>query len=234
MGTALYTGTSGWAYPTWKPSFYPEKLPSRSFLPYYAGRLRAVEVNYTFRRLPQKSTLESWIAQTPEQFRFCLKAHQRITHFARLRTPSDFLDAFLRSLEPLREAHKLGPVLFQLPPDFSFDEPRLAAFLSALPEDLLEAFEFRHPSWFCDRTYTMLRERGAALCVAQTAELETPDVQTARFRYYRFRKPDYSEAEVDEIGRRLRDAGGEVYAFFKHEEGPEGALNAEHLIQVAA
>jgi uncharacterized protein YecE (DUF72 family) len=233
MATSLYAGTAGWAYPSWKPGFYPQGLAARAFLQFYASHLPAVEVNYTFHRLPPGKALHAWVEQTPPAFRFCPKAHRRITHFARLRVPSDFLDAFIRSLEPLQASGRLGPVLVQLPPDFQADLDRLRPFLAAWPKELRLAFEFRHPSWFDSAVLQLLRDHGAALCVAQTASGETPDIPTAPFRYYRFRKPDYADAEVQDIGRRLHAEPGEVFAFFKHEEGPEGALHAERLLAAA-
>ena len=142
----LYSGTSGFAYPSWKPEFYPEKLPSKKFLSYYSERLNAVEVNYTFRRLPSVSTLENWVNQTRAGFVFPLKAHMRITHIQRLK-PSEFTEVFFRAIEPLRTARRLGPVLFQLPPALKCDEALLADFLATLPRDIRCAFEFRHASW---------------------------------------------------------------------------------------
>ena len=145
----LYSGTSGFAYPSWKPDFYPEKLPSKKFLSYYATRLNAVEVNYTFRRLPSASTLENWVSDTRPGFVFPLKAHMRITHIQRLK-PSEFTEVFFRAIDPLRTARRLGPVLFQLPPAMKCDEALLAEFLATLPRDIRCAFEFRHASWLTD------------------------------------------------------------------------------------
>src|SRR5580693_1564987 len=142
----LYSGTSGFAYPSWKPEFYPEKLASKKFLNYYATRLNAVEVNYTFRRLPSASTLENWVADTRAGFVFPLKAHMRITHILRVK-PSEFTEVFFKAIDPLRSARRLGPVLFQLPPAMKCDEALLADFLATLPPDMRYAFEFRHVSW---------------------------------------------------------------------------------------
>ena len=160
---ALYSGTSGFAYPSWKPEFYPEKLASKKFLSYYATRLNAVEVNYTFRRLPSALTLENWVNDTRAGFVFPLKAHMRITHIMRLK-PSDFTEVFFRAIDPLRTARRLGPVLFQLPPALKCDEALLGDFLSTLPRDMRCAFEFRHASWLTDAVYGLL-ENMAWRCV---------------------------------------------------------------------
>src|SRR5438477_1403566 len=143
----LYAGTSGWAYPSWKPDFYPAKLASAKFLNHYASRLNTVEVNYTFRRFPTEKLLRGWIENTPAGFQFAIKAHQKITHVARLREVADFTADFLRALQPLEEEKKLGPVLFQLPHFLKCDIALLKEFLRALPPSLRAACEFRHVSW---------------------------------------------------------------------------------------
>ena len=226
-------GTSGFAYPTWKPDFYPPKIPQKDFLKYYATRLNAVEINYTFRRLPSPSTLESWVSATPEGFVFALKAHMRITHLLRLKE-SEFTDVFFRTIDPLRTTRRLGPVLFQLPPNFKADIAVLAAFLEKLPADVRCAFEFRNKSWFVDDVYRLLEKHGVALCLAESDKLEVPHVLTAGFVHARLRKPEYSEADLVEIGERIRglvEDGHDVYAFFKHEETAAGALYAERVLK---
>ncbi len=229
----LWTGTSGFAYATWKPDFYPQKLPQKDFLKHYATRLNAVEVNYTFRRLPSASTLEAWVAQTPESFRFCVKAHQRITHIQRLK-PSEFTGVFFSAVEPLRSCRRLGAVLFQLPPNLKRDTALLGEFLATLPEDVRCAFEFRNPSWLEDDTYALLERRGAALCLAESDKLEIPRVLTANFVYSRLRKSEYSPEERAEVAARSRETlsgGRDLYVFFKHEDTPAGALYAEELLR---
>ncbi|HTA69372.1 MAG TPA: DUF72 domain-containing protein [Bryobacteraceae bacterium] len=229
----LYSGTSGFAYPSWKPDFYPEKLPSKKFLSYYCERLNAVEVNYTFRRLPSASTLENWVNQTRAGFVFPLKAHMRITHIQRLK-PSEFTEVFFRAIEPLRTARRLGPVLFQLPPALKCDEALLADFLATLPNDIRCAFEFRHPSWLAPAVYQLLEKYGMALCLAESEKLVIPEVVTANFVYSRLRMPEYSPADRQEIAARaeqLLGQGRDVYVFFKHEETPAGALYAEELLK---
>lgn len=229
----LFAGTSGWAYPSWKPDFYPQKLVQKKFLNHYATQLNAVEVNFTFRQLVKESTLQNWIAETPAGFRFTIKAHQVITHIKRLKGTEDFVPRFLGTIEPLAAAEKLGPVLFQLPPNLKADLDVLRSFLQTLPKRLQAAFEFRHASWFSEETYGVLRASKAALCVAETEEMTTPEVATADFAYYRFRKPNYPpderQAMVGRIERQL-GAGRDVFAYFKHEETPEGAIYARDLL----
>ncbi|HEX4595497.1 MAG TPA: DUF72 domain-containing protein [Bryobacteraceae bacterium] len=229
----LYAGTSGFAYPSWKPEFYPEKLPAKKFLSCYSERLNAVEVNYTFRRLPSVSTLENWVSQTRAGFVFPLKAHMRITHIQRLK-PSEFTEVFFRAIDPLRTARRLGPVLFQLPPAMKCDEALLSDFLATLPRDLRYAFEFRHPSWLASPVYELLEKHGAALCLAESEKLVIPEVVTANFVYSRLRMPEYSVEDRKEIAARVKQLlgdGRDVYVFFKHEETPAGALYAEELLK---
>ena len=182
MGT-IYAGTSGWAYPSWKPDFYPAKLASAKFLGHYATRLNAVELNYTFRRFPTEKLLTGWIAQTPPGFKFAIKAHQNITHIKRLRDVTQFTLDFLAALRPLQDEDKMGPVLFQLPPFLKCDLGLLTDFLAALPKRIRCAFEFRHLSWFNDEVYAALRKANAALCQAESEKLETPEAETADFTY---------------------------------------------------
>ncbi len=241
----LFAGTSGWAYPTWKPGFYPANVPARAFLQYYATQLNAVEVNYTFRTLPTPKQLQTWLEASPSTFRFGFKAPQRITHFERLRLASSeapsTLAAFLGALEPAHAAGKLGPLLFQLPPNFAADPPRLDAFLESVASTITYpvqlTFEFRHASWFEDTTYEILRRHNAALCVAESDDLVTPDVPTADFRCYRMRRSGgYNPAELDAFAARFRElaAATPTYVYFRHEDEPTGALNARAMLLAAA
>src|SRR5215471_16717886 len=204
----LYAGTSGFAYPSWKPDFYPEKLPSKKFLSYYSERLNAVEVNYTFRRLPSASTLENWVKETRAGFVFPLKAHMRITHILRLK-PSEFTEVFFKAIDPLRSARRLGPVLFQLPPALKCDEVLLADFLATIPNDFRYAFEFRNVSWLNDSVYRLLEKHGIALCLAESEKLVVPEVITANFVYSRLRMPEYSEEDRKEIAERVEQLLGQ-------------------------
>src|SRR5436190_13157291 len=149
----LFAGTSGFAYPAWKPGFYPEKLPAKKFLEYYSGRLNAVEINYTFRRLAALSTLTGWVNATQPGFVFAPKANMRITHILKLKNAGEATELFLKTIDPLRSARRLGPILFQLPPTLRFDAALLSEFLSQLPKDLQYTFEFRNVSWLADPTY---------------------------------------------------------------------------------
>jgi len=229
----VHIGTSGWAYPTWKPDFYPAKTPASKFLEYYASQLNCVEVNYTYRARPAVTTLQNWAAATGEQFTFVAKAHQRITHIKRLVDVEQDVDAFYASLQPLLHARKLGPVLFQLPPNLKADADCLGKFLKSLPKDAPAAIEYRNPSWFSEEIYSLMRDRNVAVCIAESDELEVPEVFTADFTYYRLRKSDYTDAEIEAIEQRLRAAAEhrEVFAFLKHEDTPEGAINARKLLE---
>lgn len=230
----IYAGTSGWAYPSWKPEFYPAKLAQTKFLQHYATRLNAVEVNFTFRQLLKETTAQKWIEQTPETFVFSVKAHQVITHIKRLKKTEDFIPRFLGTIEPLARAGKLGPVLFQLPPNLKIDLGLLEEFLGVLPRAVKSAFEFRHVSWFDDQVFEALKKQNRALCIAETEERTTPDVVTAEFAYYRYRKPSYTADERRAMVARMqehRQAGRDVFAYFKHEETPEGAVYAVELLE---
>lgn len=230
----LFVGTSGWAYPSWKPEFYPEKLAQKKFLGHYATRLNTVEVNFTFRQLVKETTVQNWLNETPPHFRFGIKAHQVITHIKRLKATEDFVPRFLATIEPVAAAGKLGPVLFQLPPNLKSDATLLKDFLAVLPRSVPAAFEFRHDSWFSDATWDLLKSSNVGLCVAETETLTTPDVATAKFVYYRFRKPSYSGDERQSMVERIRghlESGRDVFAYFKHEETPEGALYAVDLLK---
>jgi uncharacterized protein YecE (DUF72 family) len=230
----IYAGTSGWAYPSWKPDFYPQKLAQAKFLTHYGTQLNSVEVNFSFRQLIKETTIQKWIAQTPDNFRFSIKAHQVITHIKRLKNTEDFLPRFLSTLEPLAGAGRMGPVLFQLPPNLKADPGLLEEFLALVPRGVQAAFEFRHESWFADPIFALLKGTNRALCIAETEERVTPDVITADFCYYRYRKPTYTPEERRGMIDRLlehRTAGRESFAFFKHEESPQGAIYATELLK---
>jgi uncharacterized protein YecE (DUF72 family) len=229
----VFVGTSGWAYSSWKPDFYPRAVPQKKFLDYYSTQLNSVEVNYTFRQLPAASTLASWLAASNAGFRFSFKAPQQLTHVLRLKNCSETLDALSRALAPMVAAGRMGVVLFQLPPNFKADLSRLDSFLAdAAGYGLRMAFEFRNPSWFCDDVFEALRHHRVALCIAESDDLETPDVATAPFACYRFRRSEYSAVQLDAIENTLRRRSdeGEVYAYFKHEDQPTGALHAVDIV----
>ncbi|HEY4710575.1 MAG TPA: DUF72 domain-containing protein [Candidatus Acidoferrales bacterium] len=232
----VHAGTSGWAYGSWKPRFYPATLSSAKFLSYYATRLNSVEVNYTFRNQVSKKLFTKWIAATPADFKFAVKAHQAITHIKRLRRAAPQTSKFLKSLEPFRDAGKLGPVLFQLPPNLKCDLVLLDDFLDTLGRQTRVAIEFRHASWFVDDVYDRLGRANVALCQAESDKLETPDVATADFCYLRLRKTKYSSGARKVVSHRVADSmrRGDVFAYYKHGDTPEGALYAERLLKLAA
>jgi uncharacterized protein YecE (DUF72 family) len=224
----LHIGTSGWSYASWKPAFFPQKLPSKRFLEFYATRLNAVELNATFRRMPTASAIAGWVGATPADFVFAAKVHQSITHFKRLKDADESMRFFLLSLEPMRQSGKLGPILVQTPPNLKADIGLLQTFAQLLPQAYRFAFEFRHESWFNDAIYDILKSKNAALCWAESEKVVVPRIATADFLYYRFREPEYSQPNLEQMAQELKTQSAErdVFAFFKHEEQPESALNA--------
>ncbi len=233
----VYAGTSGWAYASWKPGFYPAKTPAARMLAYYASQLNSVEVNFTFRQLPTEKQLTAWLDASTEGFRFSFKAPQAITHLKRLRECTDALAALKASLLPAARVGKLGAVLFQLPPNFRADVERLKRFLEDVAQlKLRAAFEFRHESWFDDAIYAALEEANAALCIAESDELQTPQRRTADFLCYRLRRSSYSEAGLRELARRFAEDAkqGGVYAYFMHEDAPDGPLRARAVLEALA
>lgn len=220
-GVRVLTGTSGFSYPAWKGTFYPEGLPARRMLAHYAARLETVEVNATFYRMPRPDTLASWRAEVPAGFVFALKAPQRVTHVKRLRDVEDAMAAFYRAAAELGPA--LGAVLFQLPPSLKKDLPRLEDFLAVVPGGGRAVFEFRHESWLADDVYASLRAHGAALCVADGDEATTPTVATAGFGYLRLRRATYTEGDLRAWAERiLAQRWSDALVYFKHEDGARG------------
>jgi uncharacterized protein YecE (DUF72 family) len=229
----LLVGTSGYSYKEWKGSFYPEDLPASAMLRHYATRLPAVEINNTFYRMPRAEMLAGWAEQVPDGFRFALKASQRITHHRRLKDAADSVDFFFRVASTLGD--RLGPTLFQLPPNLSRDLPRLREFLAILPAGCRGAFEFRHASWFDDEVFGALRERNLALCVAEDEKLETPLVATTDWGYLRLRRQDYAEEDLKRWSDQIAgQPWTEAYVFFKHEEEGRGPALAETLAKISA
>ena len=227
----VLTGTSGYSYKEWKGLFYPEDLPADGMLRYYAEKLSAVEINNTFYRMPRAEVLSRWAEQVPDRFRFALKASQQITHRQRLKDSAEAAAYFFRVAATLGD--RLGPVLFQLPPNFRKDLPRLAAFLEILPPASRCAFEFRHESWFSDDVFDALKARACALCLAEDEELATPFVATAGWGYLRLRRQDYGEQDLAERAARLSaQPWEEAYVFFKHEEGGKGPALAERMSRI--
>jgi uncharacterized protein YecE (DUF72 family) len=229
----LYVGTSGYSYPKWKGAFYPKKLPARQMLHFYGEHFRTVEINYTFRRLPTASVLQAWASAVPADFQFVLKAPKQITHMQGLKDAGDAVSNFLDIAGKLQE--RLGPLLFQLPPTLKKDVPRLRAFLTLLPLERRVAFEFRHPSWFDDEVFGLLRHHRAALCSADADDdLEVPVVATTDWGCLRLRRPDYDDAVLMTWVKRVREQGWrDAFVFFKHEDEGKGPQLAKRFLELA-
>jgi uncharacterized protein YecE (DUF72 family) len=228
---AIWVGTSGYNYPEWKGSFYPEKLPAAKMLPYYAERLSTVEINYTYYRTPNARILAGWNDATPERFKLTLKAPKRITHVARLRDCADRLQYFIATAATL--GAKLGALLFQLPPTFRQDLAVLDAFLEVFPPGVVAAFEFRHGSWLNDELYRRLKSRNLALCIADSEKMATPVEITADYAYFRLRDEGYTPDDIARWAQTIRErAAGlsEVFVYFKHEEAGKGPEFARQLL----
>ena len=229
----LYVGTSGYSYKEWKGSFYPEKLPAKDMLSYYSARLRAVELNNTFYRMPKPSMVESWKTQVPDNFRFSVKASQQITHFKRLKDAATPTQYMLETVSILED--RLGVVLFQLPPNMKKDLERLETFLKDLPQDTPAAFEFRHPTWFDDEVIALLRNQNRTLCVSDTDDLPVNHIdKTADWGYLRLRRVNYSDADLGDWVKRVREQNWkDTYVFFKHEDEGTGPKLAARFIDLA-
>ncbi|HAF14338.1 MAG TPA: DUF72 domain-containing protein [Blastocatellia bacterium] len=229
----LYVGTSGYSYKEWKGSFYPEKIPAKDMLRFYSERLSTVEINATFYRMPQPAMLTNWKEQVPGTFRFSLKAPQRVTHFKRLKEADEETKYFLETASVLGD--QLGVVLFQLPPNMKKDLARLEAFVQHLPEQPRAAFEFRHPTWFDDDVLELLRSRNQALCISDTDDLPTTHIdKTADWGYLRLRRVNYSEENLAEWLKRIRDQNWqETFLFFKHEDAGTGPKLAAEFLRLA-
>ena len=229
----LYVGTSGYSYKEWKGPFYPKDLPDKQMLRYYGERFRSVEINNTFYRMPTASLLEGWAKEVPADFKFVLKASQKITHFQRLKDVRDSVEYLVNVATTLKE--RLGPLLFQLPPNLQKDVPRLRDFLMLLPRHCRAAFEFRHQSWFDEEVFGVLREFQAVLCIAEAEnDLEIPFVSTANWGYLRLRRPDYGDAELKAWADRVQQTGWtDAFTFFKHEDEGKGPLMAKRFLELA-
>jgi uncharacterized protein YecE (DUF72 family) len=230
----ILVGTSGYNYPEWRGTFYPEKFPTSKMLAYYSERFRTVEVNYTFYRMPTPALLEGWGKGTPERFTFTLKAPRRITHDSKLQRCEDLTHAFCTTAATL--GPKLGVLLFQLPPTFKRDDAVLGSFVELLPEGTRAAFEFRHASWHDDAVFEMLRRRNLALCVADSEKMSTPVVATADYGYFRLRDEGYQAADLHRWATVIRGLTGltDAFVYFKHEEEGKGPEFARELEQALA
>jgi uncharacterized protein YecE (DUF72 family) len=232
--TRVRVGTSGWNYAEWKGSFYPTDMKPAAMLPYYAARFGTVEVNATFYRMPTTKIVGGWAAAVPPEFTFVLKAPQRITHFARLREVDESVRLFCDVARGL--GARLGPLLFQLPPNFKKDVARLGDVLYMVPPELRMAWEFRNDSWFADDVYERLRARNAALAIVED-EAATPAVATADWGYFRLRAVDYTDARLRAWIETIRTIGAgwrDAFVFFKHEERGTGPALAQRLESLLA
>jgi uncharacterized protein YecE (DUF72 family) len=229
----LYVGTSGYSYKEWKGKFYPEELPDKQMLRFYGERFRSVEINNTFYRMPKASVLEAWAAEVPANFKFVLKASQRITHMQRLKDAGDSVSYLLDVAGVLQQ--RLGPLLFQLPPNLEKDAARLRQFLAVLPPHRRAAFEFRHQSWFDDEVFGLLRDFKAVLCIAEAEnDLHIPFTSTADWGYLRLRRPDYGDPELKAWIERVRQQQWqEAFVFFKHEDEGKGPEMAKRFLELA-
>jgi uncharacterized protein YecE (DUF72 family) len=228
----LLAGASGYSFKEWKGTFYPADMKPDAMLAWYSARLPTVEINNTFYRMPSEETLANWARTTPAAFRFAVKASRRITHFAHLKPESADSVAYLyRLLDAL--GPKRGPVLFQLPPVMKKDLPRLRDFVALLPANHGAAFEFRHESWFADDVYAALKAAGAALCLSEREDNAPPPlVETAPWGYLRLRLETYSDADLEQWGRRLAaTCWHEIYVYFMHE--PTAPAYAQTLLRFA-
>ena len=230
-------GCSGWNYADWRGPFYPQREPQRRWLELYAERFDTVEVNNTFYRLPGRDAVANWVEQTPEGFTFTVKASRYLTHIKRLTELGQGMARFYERIEPLIEARRLGPVLWQLPGNFRRDDARLHDWLDALPEGL-HTIEFRHQSWFAAPVMRALRERGVALTIGDHPErpfqtyAATAPWRFVRFHYgHRGRGGNYSAAEITEWARRIAQwrRRQDVWAYFNNDWRALAPTNARLL-----
>jgi uncharacterized protein YecE (DUF72 family) len=229
----FFVGTSGYSYKEWKGGFYPEKLPQKQMLSYYAQRFGTVELNSTFRRMPSESSMQSWANQVPADFRFAIKAPQVITHFKRLKDVAEPTKELFHVAGALTT--RLGPVLFGLPANFKKDVPRLRAFLKLIPRGRQAAFEFRHESWFDEEVFDCLRRSNYALCIADAEELPPARVvRTSTWTYVRLRRERYTKKALADWAQTLQSlAWKEAYVFFKHEDTGTGPKLAGRFLELA-
>ncbi|HEU4833235.1 MAG TPA: DUF72 domain-containing protein [Pyrinomonadaceae bacterium] len=229
----LYVGTSGYSYKEWKGSFYPEKIPAKDMLAYYASRLHAVELNNTFYRMPQPGMIDNWKSQVPENFRFSVKAPQVITHFRRLKDAAPQTRIMLKTISALED--RLGAVIFRLPEDMKRDLKRLEMFLKVLPEYTPAVFDFRHPTWFDDEVVELLRSQKRVFCISDIEELPASyTYRTADWGYVRLRRERYTEAELIQWIKRIKaQKWKNTYVFFKHEDEGTGPKLAEQFVRLS-
>ena len=228
MNRRLMAGASGYSYKEWKGSFYPADIKPEGMLAFYSERLPTVEINNTFYQMPKATVLENWARNTPESFRFAIKASRRITHQARIKADESAVSVGFLYQNLAALGAKRGPVLFQLPPFMKKDVARLEEFLKVLPAGHAAAFEFRNDSWFSDEVYEALKGAGAALCLSEREDNAPPPlVETAPWGYVRLRLENYSDADLKQWADRLNATGWrEIHAYFMHEPTAPGYAKA--------
>ena len=231
-----FIGTSGWVYPHWRGTFYPQKLPQAQWLQYYAEHFPTVELNSSFYRLPSEQAFQGWCRKSPDGFRYSVKASRFITHIKRLKNVAEPVETFLSRARYLDD--KLGPLLFQLPPSMQRDDERLESFLSMLPQRFRYVIEFRHESWLDDAVFDMLHRYNAALCVFDMPGLACPLLATADFAYVRFHGTSglysscYSDEELDGWMLKIAELAkgrDEVYIYFNNDVEGFAIQNAKTL-----
>ncbi len=229
-------GTSGWHYNHWSGLFYPPKLPKSKWFEHYAEHFDTVEINNTFYQLPKEETFKNWHKQAPKNFLYTVKANRYITHIKRLKDPQESLERFFERARLLKE--NLGPVLYQLPPNFHKDLDRLGTFIKLLPEDRTAVFEFRHESWFCEDTYKLLNEFNIGFCIHDMPGMKVPRVVTADIIYIRFHGPtgkyqgNYSKSELQNWAKWLTEHiknARALYAYFNNDIHAYAVRNAKQL-----
>ncbi|WP_166254710.1 DUF72 domain-containing protein [Marinobacter salicampi] len=238
----VFVGTSGWNFKSWEGDFYPDRMPGKELLPEYARHFRSVEVNNSFYNLPEPETAEAWAKDVPNDFRFACKASRYITHMKKLKDPAEGIDRLMEALEPLGK--KLGPILFQLPPNWRVNTERLEAFLEKLPGRHRYTFEFRDPSWHCDEVYELLEEYKAALCFYDYQKYQSPERPTADFVYIRLHGPEETAYTGSYDGRTLagyarkiqrwQEEGRDVYCYFDNDEKACAPKDAAKLCEMLA
>ncbi len=228
----FFVGTSGFSYKEWKGVFYPDKIKDKEMLAYYASQLSAVEINNTFYRMPKREVLRGWAEATPEEFSFIIKASRRITHFKRLKEADETMGYLMANTAEL--GSKLGALLFQLPPNMRCNLERLKPFLDLIPEEIPATFEFRHPSWFDDAVFEVLKARNIPICHADSEDSELPFVVTADWGYLRLRKPGYDKRALNKWLKEIARAGWkDAHVFFKHEDAGAGPKMALKFLSLA-
>lgn len=235
----LFIGISGWSYAEWAGKFYPAEIPKNRWLEYYCHQFATVEINASFYRLPKETTFQKWRETAPKDFIFAVKASRYITHIKKLNDPVESADLFLTRVRLLGD--KLGPILFQLPPNLKVKLDELEQILQSRPKELRYCFEFRHTSWFCKEVYDLLRQYNTALCIADSPKFPLVIQRTSDFSYFRLHgsrilyRSRYSSEELKTWAERVQrylDEGADVYVYFDNTDGGHATTNALELVSL--